>query len=127
MSGPVTINPRVAAILLHHLPARRLRVKFRADSEVWSVLYALAECAVMSDDGQEIAIENAAGWDRRVTVSQAARRARVSARTIVRAVHDGHLEADRFGPVWQISERSLARYMAGRQAAGRQARERTSA
>jgi excisionase family DNA binding protein len=119
------ITPRVAAVLLRHLDARRLRVAYRADAEVYAVLVALAECAIADESSCDsetiIAIGNGTGNDCRMTVLQAARRAGVSAQAIIKAIHDNRLEADRFGPVWQISERSLARYMAARDRQERQA------
>ena len=124
---PVILTPEAARILVSSLPMRRLRVAHRGYLPVYSVLLALEECAVMSGAGQNIAIGNGPADDRRMTVLQAARRARVSARTIVRAVHDGHLDADRFGPVWQISERSLASYIAARESGGKRLKERTMA
>jgi len=129
---PVIISPRVASAFLRYLDARRLRVAFRDDAEIYDAAVALGLSAVayetgMSGDGQEIAIGNGAADDSRMTVLQAARKARVSARTIVRAVHDGQLDADRFGPVWQISAPSLARYIAARESGGKRLKERTMA
>ncbi len=121
------ITPRVAAVLLRNLDARRLRIQHRADTEIYSVLLALAELAVADETscGAEtiIAMENSADNDSRVTVLQAARQAGVSAQAIIKAIHEGRLEADRFGPVWQISERSLARYMSARRERGRAERQ----
>lgn len=115
---PAVITPRVASILLRHLDARRLRVQFRNDPDVYAVLLALAESAVnweMAGAGQELAIDGEAGHDRLMTVLQAARISRVSARTIIRAIDEGELDAHKLGPVWAISDRSLQRWIARRE------------
>jgi excisionase family DNA binding protein len=120
----VVISPRVAAVLVRHLDTRQLRVRYRDDTEIHGVLLALLECALtgeMSEPGRELAIDGEAGQSQIVTVLQAARAGKVSARTIIRAIDDGSLPAEKHGHVWAISERSLARWMAARERQERKA------
>jgi excisionase family DNA binding protein len=118
MSEPV-ITPRVARVILRHLDARKLRILYRTDQEIWPALIALVECA-MADGGHELAIESTSPDDYRVRVLQAARRAKVSARTVIRAIDSGELEAEKLGPLWLISEASLRRWVARRERQERQ-------
>jgi len=119
VSEPVVITSRAANVLIRHLPLRHLRIAFRDDSQVYPALLALAELAVSYESGSGagtgIDIETAPDNDSRVTVLQAARRAGVTARAIIKAIDDGRLDAYKVGPIWQISERSLARYVRERQ------------
>jgi hypothetical protein len=118
------ITARTASVLVRHLPIRRLRIAFRDDAQIYPVLLALEELASGYENGSgvgtELAIANGTAEDNRVTVLQAARKAGVTARAIIKAIDSGRLDAHKTGPIWQITERSLARYIAARERQERQ-------
>lgn len=112
MTELTVLPPQISRVL------RRLRVAYRHDPDVYAVLRALEDLA-MSGIGQELATASGGRDDCRVTVLQAARKAGLSPRTIVRAISSGELEAWKTGPIWQITEKSLQRWLARRERAER--------
>jgi hypothetical protein len=85
------ISPRAAAVLLRHLPARRLRVAYRADAEVHRVLIALEVLALDRDGATGIAIGAARQDTELVTINEFARARRIKPDTVRRAVRAGQI------------------------------------
>jgi len=101
---PVIVTPRVASVLIRNLDARRLRVAFRADSGVYSVLLALGTLAVAYEEdsgdaagGIVIAKPGGSGNHECVNVGEAAKRSGWSPRTIRAAIERGDLRAHKSG------------------------------
>lgn len=132
MSEPVVISPRVASVLLRNLDARRLRIAFRADTEIYSALLALAQAAMAyetcgdSVNGTEIVISGNSGDDSHMNVREVSRRTGKSERVITKAIADGRLKAHRGGG-WCVHAEDLATWIFNMDRRERFKRERDAA
>lgn len=114
--GSIVLTPHAARIIYQMLPVKETRTRLSSRTQGWQVLNAITQCAfhLPADSGinprQLTETDEREHW----TVSQVARAAKVSERTVRNDCESGQLDAKKIGRPWVIHRDAATTYIASK-------------